>query len=73
MLISAQHSPILMTFFSLTHFSARDYSAKPSYKSIVVDEARRKTYDISEEQSSSESDPIFDVFSAEPKELIGVC
>ncbi|XP_062187380.1 uncharacterized protein LOC133890820 isoform X2 [Phragmites australis] len=49
-----------------------DISAKPSYKSIVVDETRRKTYDTSEEQPSLESDPIFDVFSAEPKELINV-
>jgi bromodomain-containing protein 9 len=39
----------------------------------VVDETRRKTYDISEEQLSLESDPVFDVFTAEPKELVNVC
>uniref|UniRef100_A0A0A9A9X1 DNA-binding bromodomain-containing protein n=1 Tax=Arundo donax TaxID=35708 RepID=A0A0A9A9X1_ARUDO len=48
---------------------ADDISAKPSYKSIVVDETRRKTYDTYEELPS-ESDPVFDVFSAEPKDLI---
>ncbi|KAK3125130.1 hypothetical protein QOZ80_7BG0600550 [Eleusine coracana subsp. coracana] len=51
-----------------------DISAKPSpsYKSVVVDETRRKTYDTTEEQLSLESDPVFNVFSAEPKELINV-
>jgi len=49
-----------------------DISAKPSYKPIVVDETRRKTYDASEEQPPMESDPVFDVFSAEPKELVNV-
>jgi len=48
------------------------FSAKPSYKPIVVDETRRKTYDASEEQPPMESDPVFDVFSAEPKELVNV-
>ena len=48
------------------------FSAKPSYKPIVVDETRRKTYDASGEQPSMESDPVFDVFSAEPKELVNV-
>lgn len=48
-------------------------SAKPSYKSIVVDESRRKNYDSSEEQLPLEPDPVLDVFSAEPKELINVC
>jgi bromodomain-containing protein 9 len=57
-----------MTFLSFLHLSA-----KPSYKSIVVDETRRKTYDVSEEQLSLESDPVFDVFTAEPKELVNVC
>lgn len=52
--------------------SARDYSAKPSHKSFVVDETRRKTYHASEEQPSSDSDPIFDVLCAEPRELISV-
>uniref|UniRef100_J3ML98 Bromo domain-containing protein n=2 Tax=Oryza brachyantha TaxID=4533 RepID=J3ML98_ORYBR len=52
--------------------SARESSVKPSYKSIVVDETRRKTYDTYEEQPSSESDAIFDVFSEEPKELASV-
>ncbi|ONM23972.1 DNA-binding bromodomain-containing protein [Zea mays] len=49
-----------------------DILAKPSYKTIVVDENRRKTYDASEGQSPMESDPVFDVFSAEPKELVNV-
>ncbi|KAF2923021.1 uncharacterized protein [Oryza sativa Japonica Group] len=52
--------------------SARESSVKPSYKSIVVDETRRKTYDTYEEQPSSESDTIFDVFCEEPKELVNV-
>ncbi|VAH45429.1 unnamed protein product [Triticum turgidum subsp. durum] len=52
--------------------SARDYSAKPSHKSFVVDETRRKTYHEHEDQPSSDSDLIFDVFCAEPKELINV-
>ncbi|KAG8080404.1 hypothetical protein GUJ93_ZPchr0007g4668 [Zizania palustris] len=52
--------------------SARENSVKPSYKSTVVDETRRKTYNIYEEQPSSESDTFFDVFSEEPKELISV-
>uniref|UniRef100_A0A0D9WZD2 Bromo domain-containing protein n=1 Tax=Leersia perrieri TaxID=77586 RepID=A0A0D9WZD2_9ORYZ len=51
--------------------SARESSVKPSYKSIVVDETRRKTYDTYEEPPSSESDTIFDVFFEEPKELVG--
>jgi hypothetical protein len=46
-----------------------DIFAKPSYKSIVVDETRRKTYD---EQPSVEFDPVFDIFSTEPKELVNV-
>uniref|UniRef100_A0A0A9CF06 Uncharacterized protein n=1 Tax=Arundo donax TaxID=35708 RepID=A0A0A9CF06_ARUDO len=50
---------------------ADDISAKPSYKSVVVDETRRITYDTFEEPPS-ESDPVFDVFSAEPKQLIDV-
>nr|CAB3454432.1 unnamed protein product [Digitaria exilis] len=49
-----------------------DISAKPSYKSIVVDETRRKTYDTYEEQPSMEPDPVFDIFSMEPKELVNV-
>ncbi|XP_062190640.1 uncharacterized protein LOC133893596 [Phragmites australis] len=49
-----------------------DILAKPSYKSVVVDETRRNTYDIYKEQPSLECDPVFDVFSAEPKELINV-
>ncbi|ONM57638.1 DNA-binding bromodomain-containing protein [Zea mays] len=49
-----------------------DILAKPSYKPIVVDETRRKTYDASEEQPLMKSDPVFDVFSAEPKELVNV-
>uniref|UniRef100_A0ACD5UMW8 Uncharacterized protein n=1 Tax=Avena sativa TaxID=4498 RepID=A0ACD5UMW8_AVESA len=52
--------------------SARDYSAKLSLKSFVVDETRRKTYHAPEDQPSSDSDPTFDVFCAEPKELISV-
>ncbi|KAG8099856.1 hypothetical protein GUJ93_ZPchr0013g34778 [Zizania palustris] len=52
--------------------SARENSTKPSYKSIVVDETRRKTYNTYEEQPLLESDIIFDVFSEEPKELISV-
>jgi len=52
--------------------SARDYSAKISLKSFVVDENRRKTYHAPEEQPSSDSDPTFDVFCSEPKELISV-
>ncbi|CAM0906029.1 unnamed protein product [Alopecurus aequalis] len=52
--------------------SARDYSAKISLKSFVVDETRRKTYHAPEDQPSSDSDPTFDVFCAEPKELISV-
>lgn len=58
---------ILIIFFNLPRFSA-----KPSYKPIVVDETRRKTYDACEEQPPMESDPVFDVFSAEPKELVNV-
>lgn len=49
-----------------------DISAKPSYKPIVVDETRRKTYDMSEEQPPMECDPVFDVFAAEPKDLVNV-
>ncbi|CAL5072517.1 unnamed protein product [Urochloa decumbens] len=49
-----------------------DIFAKPSYKSIVVDETRRKTYDTYEEQPSVESDTVFDIFSMEPKELVNV-
>lgn len=52
--------------------SARDYSAKPSHKSFVVDETRRKTYHETEDQPSTDSDLIFDVFCGEPKELISV-
>ncbi|CAN6218958.1 unnamed protein product [Urochloa humidicola] len=49
-----------------------DVFAKPSYKSIAVDETRRKTYDTYGEQPSVESDPVFDIFSTEPKELVNV-
>ncbi|KAJ1291067.1 hypothetical protein BS78_02G291300 [Paspalum vaginatum] len=49
-----------------------DILGKPSYKPIVVDETRRKTYDTYEEQPPMESDPVFDVFSAEAKELVNV-
>jgi bromodomain-containing protein 9 len=57
----------------MTYLSFRHLSAKPSYKPIVVDETRRTTYDISEEHLSLESDPVLDVFAAEPKELVNVC
>ncbi|KAM0874162.1 hypothetical protein ACQ4PT_037636 [Festuca glaucescens] len=49
-----------------------DVSAKISLKSFVVDETRRKTYHALEDQRSSDSDPTFDVFCVEPKELISV-
>jgi bromodomain-containing protein 9 len=57
----------------MTYLSFRHLSAKPSNKSIVIDETRRTTYDISEEHLSLKSDPVLDVFAAEPKELVNVC
>jgi hypothetical protein len=38
-----------------------------------VDMNRRKTYGICEQQHSVASDPIFDIFADEPKQLLSVC
>ncbi|XP_010929671.1 uncharacterized protein [Elaeis guineensis] len=52
--------------------SARSSPAKLGQKPFVIDENRRATYNISEQQSVIEPDSMFDVYEGEMRQLVAV-